>query len=286
MVTVAPLAIVASAVLTVALLLYAVWDAWGKRAQARVSGWSDLLSRAGVTARPEDLLITVLGFAAILWIGIVLLVRPPFIVSILLFAAFMLAGTGGLYAWANVRYGRRLAAFVQQLELALRLISSGLRVGLGLRQALALSLEELPDPARYEFTRVVGQTNLGVSAYDALDDLAVRMASNDTLMMARVIRIQSQTGGNLAKVLEQLAGTIRERRRMDRKRQSITAEGRLSAIVLCSIPIGLALFVVLTQANMGHALLYTGPGHITLAAIAVLELLGILTIRGILRKVS
>ena len=105
----------------------------------------------------------------------------------------------------EVRIARRLDAFITQLELALRLIAGGLRVGLGLRQALTIVIEELPDPARYEFLRVIGQTNIGVSILDAMDDLAERMPSNETLMMARVIRMQSQTGGDLARVLEQLA---------------------------------------------------------------------------------
>ncbi|TAM85504.1 hypothetical protein EPN42_15000 [bacterium] len=286
MVALAPFAIAISAIAAAALLLYALWDVWGLRLSQRMHRLRDILNRAGVGASPEELLLSILGSAAILWIGIVLFVRPPFLVSVVLLAALPAASMAGLYAWVNLRYQRRLAAFVQQLELALRLIGSGLRVGLGLRQALTLSLEELPDPARYEFTRVVGQTNLGVSVYDALDDLAARMASNDMLMMARVIRIQSQVGGDLAKVLEHLAGTIRERRRMDRKKRAITAEGRASAIVLCAIPLAIAAFVVTTQVNMGHALIYTAVGRSALMAVAVLELLAIGSIRTILRNVA
>ncbi|TAM62132.1 hypothetical protein EPN52_00985 [bacterium] len=284
MVTMASLALTATSIAVAALLLYVLWDALGTRISQRVRRTRDLLSRAGVSASPEELLLSAVGGAAILWITIVMFVRPSLPMSALLLAAIPAAAVAGLYLWLNLRYQRRLMAFVQQLELALRLIGSGLRVGLGLRQALALSLEELPDPARYEFTRVIGQSNLGVSVYDALDELAVRMAGNDTLMMARVIRIQSQVGGDLAKVLEHLATTIRERRRMDRKKRAITAEGRSSAIVLCAIPLAIAAFIIATQVHIGHALVYTTVGRGALMAVAVLELLGIGTIRVILRK--
>ncbi|TAM76115.1 hypothetical protein EPN44_06705 [bacterium] len=286
MVAVMPVAIVVSSSVVTALLLYAAWDAWGERAFSRTKDLKDLLSRAGVTGRPEEIFLTALGIAALLWIALIFAVRPPLFVSVLLLAAFLAGAVAGVYSWANVRCKRRLKAFVQQLEMALRLISSSLRVGLGLRQALAISVEELPEPSRHEFTRVVGQTNIGVSAYDALDDLAKRMPSNEMLMMARAIRIQSQTGGDLARVLEHLANTIRERRRLDRKRQAITAEGRMSAIVLCAIPVVLTLFIMATQVDMAHALVFTMTGHITLTIIVVLELLGIATIRLMLRNVA
>ena len=155
---------------------------------------------------------------------------------------------------------RRLEQFITQLELALRLIASGIRVGLALRQALTMVTEELADPARHEFLRVIGQTNIGVSVLDALDDLAVRMPTNETLMMARVIRIQSQSGGDLAKVLDQLAATIKDRRQVHRKIGALTAEGRMSALVLMIIPLALGAFILTTQPTMAHALLYTGHG--------------------------
>ena len=138
---------------------------------------------------------------------------------------------------------RRLDAFITQLEPAMRLIGGGLRVGLGLRQALAIVIDELPDPARYEFRRVIGQTNIGVSIYDAIDDLAARMPSHESMMISRVFRVQSETGGDLARILDQLADTIKARRQVQRKTSSLTAEGRMSAWVLMAIPVALGAFI-------------------------------------------
>jgi tight adherence protein B len=178
---------------------------------------------------------------------------------------------------------KRLDAFVQQLELSLRLISSGVRIGLGLRQALTIVIEEMPDPARYEYMRIVGQTNIGGSVYDALDGLAKRMPGNETLMMARAIRIQSQTGGDLSKILEHLANTIKDRRRIQRKIKALTAEGRASAAILSALPPFLAGFIALTEPSMGGALFFTVPGHVALILVAVLEGLGIYTLLKILK---
>jgi tight adherence protein B len=87
----------------------------------------------------------------------------------------------------------------------------------------------------------------------------------------------------LGRVLDQLAGTIKERRRMRRKVQSLTAEGRAGAIVLGALPIGLGGFIVMTQPTMAHGLLYTAPGHVVLLVILVLEALGIFSLNRILQ---
>jgi tight adherence protein B len=129
----------------------------------------------------------------------------------------------------------------------------------------------LPDPARHEFRRVIGQTNLGASVYDAFDDLAERMPSHEALMLSRVFRVQAETGGDLARILDQLADTIKHRRQVTRKVDALTAEGRMSALVLMLIPLCLAAFITATQESMGHALLFTMVGHIVLFIVAGLE---------------
>jgi tight adherence protein B len=165
--------------------------------------------------------------------------------------------------------------FGDQLELVLRLMASGLRAGLGLRQALVLVIDELDDPARTEFMRVVGQANIGLSVHDALDALVKRMPSDECSMMVRAIRVQSQTGGNLAKVLEHLAYTIKERRRVYRKMRALTAEGRMSAWVIALLPVVVGGMIMAFNAPMRHALLGTGLGHVVMVFVALLEASGV-----------
>jgi tight adherence protein B len=244
---------------------------------------ADTLDRAGIAAGPREIAIGVGIGAIVLWLLLALVMRPAPIIAILLLPFCAALAAGGFWMYVKFQLRKRLDQFVQQLELALRLISSGVRIGLGLRQALTIVIEEMPDPARHEYVRVVGQTNIGVTVYDALDNLAARMPSNETLMMARAIRIQSQTGGDLGKILEHLANTIKDRRRIQRKIKALTAEGRASAAILSVLPPFLTAFIALTEHDMGHALLYTNAGHISLLIVAVLETLGVLMLMKMLK---
>ncbi|MDB5026339.1 MAG: type secretion system protein [Candidatus Eremiobacteraeota bacterium] len=178
---------------------------------------------------------------------------------------------------------RKNKIFMPQLESALRMIAGSLRVGLGLRQALVVVGEDLPDPAGTEFMRVVGRTNLGVSILDALDEFAERMPSSELTMTVRAIRVQSTTGGDLADLLDSIADTIKARRTLARKVQALTAEGRVSAYVILSMPIGVGIFLALTQPRLGHALLTTGLGHATIGVVIALEALASFVISRMLK---
>ena len=236
------------------------------------------LDRASISISAERLAGGIAAGALIVWLGFLFVVRPGALVAVLaLGGAFGLAFAAcGLYVKRLVK--KRVNAFKGQLELALRMISGGLRVGLSLRQALVLVIDELPDPARHEFMRVVGQTNIGVSIYDALDKLRERMPSEEVLMMVRAIRIQSQTGGNLAKILDNLADTIKSRRRIDRKIKVLTSESRASAFVICAIPFFVGGMIMYMQPHMRDVMLGTMIGHLALGGVLLLEGLGAFTV--------
>lgn len=245
--------------------------------------FAELLDRAGMQMRPAEMGFGIAVASAILWVLAIFMMHPGLVFAVFLLVVCVAASGGGFWMYIHMKVRRRLDQFVQQLELALRLISSGVRIGLGLRQALTMVIEEMPNPAKYEYMRVIGQTNIGVSVYDALDTLAKRMPSNETLMMARAIRIQSQTGGDLGKILEHLANTIKDRRRIQRKIRAITSEGRASAAILSALPPFLSGFISLTEPAMGSALFFTVPGHIALGIVFVLEVLGVFTLMKMLK---
>jgi tight adherence protein B len=119
--------------------------------------------------------------------------------------------------------------------------------------------------------------------YDALDGLAERLVSNEMTMLARSIRLQSQTGGNLAKVLEQLASTIKERRRLERKIKAITAEGRATGGIISALPIGVGLMILGTNAGMRDAMLNTDIGHMALGLAIALESIGVFVLAMMIR---
>lgn len=278
-----PGAIFVGVIATVLAAFYAVWSSLNKRATARVTSLHERLERAGISMKPQEIVLTVSSAVAIVWITIVLMMHTGLLTAMILLPIIAAMGAGGFQLLVNFKIKSRLDAYITQLEAAMHLMAGGLRVGLALRQAIAIVIDELPDPARNEFRRVVGQANLGMSVYDAMDEMALRMPCHESLMIARVFRVQSETGGDLARILDQLAETIKGRRQVGRKVSALTAEGRMSAWVLMLIPIGLGLFIDVSQPQMANALFFTWIGHIVIAVIVVLEFFAYIWLRNLLK---
>jgi tight adherence protein B len=203
---------------------------------------------------------------------IVLVSRPPLWIDLVLYVAAAAAAVWESEIYLNFLEGKRQAKFVAQLDIVLRTLASALQAGLGLQQAVILMSHDLEEPARYEFQRLVGRTNIGFSILDAFDELADRMPSGEMTMAAQVIRIHAQTGGDLAGLLHHVADTVRARRTLQRKLQALTSEQRLSAWVILALPILLGSFIILVQPQMGHALVFTTIGRVSLAIAIGLEL--------------
>ena len=278
-----PYAIGASVCGILALLFYSSGISLGGFSGKLGVGFRDKLDRADMTIKPEEFALLIVGVGVILWLTIIILVHTsPLISAFLLPVSFVLAIMGGSL-YLKFRGDKRVNSFVTQLELVLRMLSGALRVGLGLRQAIILVTEEIPDPARREFMRVIGRTNLGLPIVDALDELSKSMPTNEMMMFAKVVRVQQSTGGDLAKVLEKLAATIRDRRRVIRKMGALTAQGRFGAFIIGSLPVLVGGFVVSTQPEMGNALEHTFPGQCAIGIFLVLEGLAIFSLSKILK---
>lgn len=278
-----PLLIPALACAAAMLAFYSFGERMMRRLRELSSGLAGMLDRADVRMSTEELALAV-AFATLLgWIAVTLLLKPNIVQGLLALPFLFGISCVGFSLWLDQRYRKRLDAFNQQLEMVLRMLASALRVGLGLRQALVLVAQQTANPTRKEFERVIGQTNIGIPINDALEDLRLRMRSPELDMMVRGIRIQSRSGGDLSVVLEHLATTIKERRKIHRKVRALTSEGRSGAVVLLCIPIFIATYIYLTQPKMGHAMIDTAVGRIGLAAVVILEIAGGLIFRSLLR---
>jgi tight adherence protein B len=183
------------------------------------------------------------------------------------------------------RAGKRRRAFGDQLDGTLQLIAGSLRAGYGLTQALDAVAAEAPAPTSDEFGRVVVETRLGRDFTDSLTALARRMASDDMLWVAEAIGIQREVGGDLAEVLDTLAETIRERSQLRRQVHALSAEGRISAIILIALPILLAAAISVINPEYLGELTGSPTGRILLLISVVLMVIGIAWIRRIIRVV-
>ncbi|MDQ6926611.1 MAG: type II secretion system F family protein [Candidatus Eremiobacteraeota bacterium] len=264
MAAVAPWAILLGAVAAVAL----VFASFSEQIFARIGKLAPKfvvdLEAAGMKTEPKQFVFILTGIAAALWVAAIALIRPAPLVAILI--ALACAGAtfmGGRFHLKRRKAGR-VAKFQDQLEGALRSLSGGIRVGLGIRQALVLTSDQSREPVKTEFMRVVGLSNLGWSILDAFDQMALRMTNTETTVLARVIRVQAQTGGDLGSVLDGLAGTIRDRRRLRRRVKAITAQGRATAWLLGMLPLVIGMFI-LSQDELRDPMLHTLIGQVLLA---------------------
>ncbi|MCO6451655.1 MAG: type II secretion system F family protein [Caldilineales bacterium] len=174
---------------------------------------------------------------------------------------------------------KRLKLFNAQLGDVLNLLVTSLRAGFGLTQALASVSTEMPSPAADEFDRVLKETMLGYSLHEALDRLVERIGSEDLELVATSIHIQAEVGGNLAEVLENIAGTIRARIELDQKIRSLTSEQRYSGTMLAGLPFLLA--AVISVINPGYMMELIQPGWPRLipVAVAIMSISGYLLMR-------
>jgi tight adherence protein B len=180
---------------------------------------------------------------------------------------------------------RRRAAFADQFEGALQMISGSLRAGYGLLQAVATVASEAPSPTGDEFGRVTVENQLGRSVEEALAAMADRMENEDLRWVVEAINIQYEVGGDLAEVLDSVAETIRDRNQIRRQVKALSAEGRISAIILVSLPFALAALLSVVSPEYLAELTGSGVGRIMILVALLLIGAGTAWIAKIVRVV-
>ncbi|VBB06617.1 type ii secretion system (t2ss) protein f [Lucifera butyrica] len=233
--------------------------------------------QAGIPLRGSEFITLCVGLVII---GAML----PFVLS---GGKAFLAITGGITGYLlpvmllRVKIARRAKAFNGQLGDALVLIANSLRTGYSFMQAMEMVAREMLPPVSEEFGRVLKEMNLGVATEQAMNNLAKRVDSDDLDLVVTAVLIQRQVGGNLAEVLDSIAGTIRERVKIKGQIRTLTAQGRISGLLISILPV--ALGVVLYAMNPGYiTVLFTHPlGKMLLLAAVVSQLTGIFIVRKI-----
>lgn len=235
------------------------------------------LARADLPITPSEYLLATLLFALLGWlVGLMILHNPVLgLVGLVV---------GIISPWLYVSYlqHKRLEAFDGELEGALTMLANTLRSGSGLVQAMESVAKEFAPPLSTEFGRVVREVSLGVGLSEALDNLVRRNPSLDLEMVVTAINVNHEVGGNLAEVLDRISQTIRERVRMASEVRALTAQQRLSAIVLVFLPIAVSFVVYMMNPNYMALLWQNTCGLIMLGVGLFLLSIGILMIRRIL----
>jgi tight adherence protein B len=194
------------------------------------------------------------------------------------------AVTGGIpYGMLRLSLKRRETKLRGQLPDVLTVMASSLRAGHSFLQALDTVSKEIDEPAATEFNRVVAEIRLGRAAEDSLTSMAERIGSEDFMWAVLAINIQREVGGNLAEILDTVADTIRERDKIRRDVDTLTAEGRLSAYVLLAMPFLIALYMALVNPEYIGLLFTTGIGLVLVCVASCLMVVGIFWMRKIIK---
>lgn len=181
------------------------------------------------------------------------------------------------------RRHRRFRRFEELFPDAIDMLARAVRAGYAFTSALELIAQELPDPVAGEFQITYDQQNLGLPLGDALSNLSIRMPHPDVRIFVVLLKLHQESGGNLAEMLDNLAGLIRERFKLLRQVQVFTAEGRLSMMVLAFLPLAAAAGFLLTNPNYIMPLFTDPLGHQMIATAIVMQIVGVLLIRRIVR---
>ncbi len=228
------------------------------------------LDQANLPLRPGEAIAGIIGIAGLVGLMVMVFQQSPIWggasgILILAISVIMVQGVAS----------RHKTKFENQLPDTLNLLSTSLRSGYSLLQAVEGVAAEAPEPTAREFGRAMTETRLGRSPVLALKQVADRMESLDFDWAVLAISIQREVGGNLAEVLQTAADTMLQRNRLRREMKALTAEGRVSAYVLGSLPVALFFFLFTSRRDYLQPMLDSTTGLLALGGAVFMLLVGI-----------
>ncbi|MHB8718777.1 MAG: type II secretion system F family protein [Candidatus Dormibacteria bacterium] len=199
---------------------------------------ADSLQKADLKIKSSEWVLAVLG--AGFGVGLIMALRfgSPLLLVLGFPLAWVLSG-----AYLRFRQARRTRAFNNQLGDTITLLSNALKAGYSFSQALASVGRNAAAPIAEEFTRATREIALGITVDDALNHMVQRNKSEDFDLLVTAVQIQRVVGGNLAEILDTIAYTIRERVRIQGEIRTLTAQARISGIIITLLPVGLAVIL-------------------------------------------
>ncbi len=187
------------------------------------------------------------------------------------------------FMYVKVKRTRRLHKFEEMFPEALDLISRALKAGHAFATGLKMAADEMQDPVGPEFRKTFDEQNFGLPLKDALNNLTERIPLLDVRFFSTAVLIQRETGGNLSEILENLAHVVRERFKILRQVRVYTAHGRLTGYVLLGLPAFLAVALAFINPEHMQLLFQERMGHIMLMGAAVMQFVGYIWIKQVIK---
>lgn len=177
---------------------------------------------------------------------------------------------------------RRMAKLLRQLPETMELIARALRAGHSFSTGMKLAADEFDDPIGTEFSEVLDEINFGISVTDALKNLASRLECPDLKYFVVSVILQRETGGNLAEIMDSIAYLIRERFKLQGKIRVLSAEGKISALVLCLLPFVVVIVLHFINPKYIETLIIDPVGRILASVSLCLMVAGVFVMRRII----
>jgi tight adherence protein B len=185
--------------------------------------------------------------------------------------------------YARRRKTKRVLKFEKQFPDALDMLTNALRAGMALPVAIQVVSEESPDPVGREFAILFEENRLGLDMKEALRKLGARIDSTELNLFVTAVIMHRETGGNLAEILEGTAAVIRDRFRILGDVRSLTAQSRLSGVILAVLPIAIAGLVLMVAPDYLRGLIDDAVGRNLLVFAVALQIVGFLAMRRIVK---
>ena len=179
----------------------------------------------------------------------------------------------------KIKKDKRKKAFEAQLGDTLIMMCNGLRSGFSFNQVMENVANDMPPPIGIEFGRVCNEIRYGATMEEALNNMCDRVKSADLMLVVSAVLIQRTTGGNLSEMLSTISHTIRERIKIKGEISSITAQGRMSGLIIGALPIGIAAVLMVVNPDYMSTFFTTKIGNIMLIVSVVMEVIGFFAIR-------
>lgn len=243
----------------------------------RISTLDNLLIKANVPINATLFIVLTLALGVI-GAGFGYLYLPqPFL--------WIFVGMAGLllpYFFLKFAEKNYFSKFNEQLPEALDLLSRAVRSGNALSAGLAMIAEQVEDPIRSEFAATVDEINLGLTMNEAMENLCERVPIPDLRFFSVAVLVQKETGGNIGEILDNISRLIRERIQFKRHVSALTAEGRLSAVVLIGLPILMFFYMYTTNYEYLSMLWTEELGHYMIFGAIILQIIGTYVIKRII----
>jgi tight adherence protein B len=214
--------------------------------------------------------------------GVVFILFFPNIIAGLIIGSIVtILGWSAPLVLVKVLFEKRCDRFVDQLVDGLTIMSNGIKSQSNVAQSMERVIEIMGNPLRAEFRKVLSAHQLGQSFEDALIDLGERVPRPDVQMLVTAINILRETGGDLSQTFDSIVYTIRERQKLEKKIQALTAMGRFQGVVVTLIPFVLAIILFVIDPDMIRPMFTTTLGWILIAVMISLQVIGGFFIRKI-----